>query len=233
MSVRGWTGYWGSGKSLMMCAQIRADLKRNPNALVFNNFGFKGPNAFDFTTVDELVAIACTPFDGREKIIAVDEIGMLLRARSAATWPPAADVVFLQGRKLHISLYWTAQHWRLVDVNVRRVTECVTECSGHLLKRVTPRGVYPKQTRPRLIRERAFMAPNPETGELPKEATRTRWHLWSWRNANSYETMRLVETAQVVLQQQQEQARQIPAVLAALELLSGARDGTGAPEQSS
>lgn len=217
MSVEGYIGYWGSGKTVAMVSRILKEQRRCPDIVVGNNFGLRGRNVVPLATMDEMLGFACTDF-GRPKILAIDEIGGFLRARGYSAWPPAADIVFQQGRKLMLQVLWTTQHWRFLDVNVRRVTEVVTECRGYLFKRVTPKGVYPIIRRPRLMRHRVFVAPNPEAGELPKECSRARWHFWNQKAADSYDSMRLIQVAADQLRQQQDLARQQTAILEALGL---------------
>lgn len=218
--VQGFVGYWASGKSLAMCDAIIRRQRLEPSVMVGNNFGYKLGNSFQLNTIDEILAFACTDFGGRSKLIAVDEIGGLLRARGSSTWPPIGDTVFQQGRKLRVELMWTTQHWRLLDVNVRRVTEKVTECKGYFLKRLTPRGVYPIQQRPRLFRLREFDSPNPESCELPQKSDRARWRLFNQKTADSYDTMHLVEAALAALSAQQREARQMEVIREALGVVS-------------
>ncbi len=216
--VQGFVGYWASGKSLAMCATVMDRQRRDPGLLVGNNFGYTAGNSVHLANVDELLAFACTDFNGRNKLIAIDEIGSLLRARGFSTWPPIGDTVFQQGRKLHVELMWTTQHWRLLDVNVRRVTEKVTECQGYFPKRISARGIVPIQTRPRLFRHREYMGPNPECGELPSKCDRVKWTFFNQKVADSYDSMALVEGVKAGLLEQQQQAMQMAVIREALLL---------------
>lgn len=222
--VQGFVGYWASGKSLAMCAEIMRRQRQDPTLIVGNNFGYKRGECYSLRTIEEILAFACTDFNGRQKLIAVDEIGSLLRARGFSTWPPIGDTVFQQGRKIHVELLWTTQHWRLLDVNVRRVTEKVTECRGYLMKRLTPRGIYPVEHRPRMFRFREFHGPNPESGELPKKCDRVSWSLFDQRTADSYDSMHLVESAMAGLVVQQQEALQMAVIREAL-MASGVTPG--------
>lgn len=213
--IEGFTGYWASGKTMAMCARVMERQRNDPGLIVGSNFGYKRGEVYNLRSIEEIMAFASTDF-GRPKLIAIDEIGSLLRARGASTWPPAGDTVFQQGRKLKCEMMWTTQHWRLTDVNVRRVTSRVTMCSGHWQKRITKRRERPEEWRPRWFRQRQFDAPNPECGELPVKCTRARWVEFDQRVADSYDTMHLVECALEVVKAQQAEAAQMSVIREAL-----------------
>lgn len=219
--VEGWLGYWGSGKSLEMCKSIMARQKHDPKLLIGNNFGYIHENAVDLKTIDEFVTFACMDTPGWRKVLAIDEVGGMARARGYSTFPPAADVVFQQGRKLGLSVLWTTQHWRLLDVNIRRVTQKVTECQGLFPKRISARRVRPVVHRPRIIRKRVFLYPNPDSAELPAESNYGGLSLFSQRAADSYDTMRLVQNYQEELQRQQEEASRSPLVHMVSDITQG------------
>lgn len=225
MSVEGFVGFWGHGKTIMMVRQILRDLRKRPDTLIGNNFGFRGSNAVDLQTLEDVLAFACTDF-GRPKILAIDEIGMLLRSGSSNSvpWPPEADLLFMQGRKLGVEVYWTTQSWRFLNVNVRRVTHRVSECTGYWFKRVSPKGAWPEVKRPRLFRVRVFKNPNPESAELPRLPSGTKWALWDDAPGRAYDTMRLIQAAQEQLARQAEQAKRVEIIREALMLYASPAD---------
>lgn len=213
-----------------MARQILQTIPKYPNCVVFNNFGFKHEYAVDCVTKEEIFAAAFMKLPkGWHKIIAIDEIGAIFPSRGFSQWPPAADIIFGQGRKLYLELIWTTQHWRLVDANVRRVTSKVSHCSGFVSKRLTPKGELPVETRPRFFRERVFLSPNPDSAELPPKCHHNEWHRFDQRAADSYDTMALIDHAARLIDDQLTQLAIGPAMLAALELVN---NGDAADELS-
>jgi len=216
-NVQGFVGYWGDGKSLLLARECLQREQEDPRLLVGHNFGFKARNGVELETMDDVITFAAWDTPGWRKLLAIDEIGALAPARGFAGFPPAAEVVFQQGRKLGLSVMWSTQHWKFVDVYVRRVTDVVTECKGMFLKRLTPRGVLPIEHRPRLIRARSFYSPDPDANKLPDRPNRTEWTFFDQEAADSYDTMKLVRNYQMVMQAQYEQAKNSPIVTAITE----------------
>lgn len=212
-NIVGYTGYWGSGKSLMMAREALRRIKRDPHLIVGNNFGFVHPLALEINSVDDLIDFAVLPTPGYRKLILIDEIRMLFPPGAGLTaWPGACDVLFTQGRKLGVSMLWTAQHWRFANVNVRRVTDRAVVVDSFWPKRISPRGELPKRERGRLYRCKVYNSPDPEVGQLPRECDHVSWHVFPQRAADSYDTMKLVESAALVVRQQLDQARRSPVV---------------------
>ena len=201
-NIRGYVGYWGSGKTLMMAAEARRREREDPRLLIGHNFGFKARNGVELVTIKDVIDFCSVDVPGWRKLVCIDEIGSLARARSSNIFPPAADVVFGQGRKLRLSILWTTQHWKLLDVNVRRVTDLVSECKGYGFKLVSDRGELPRRYRPRFIRVRSFYSPDPERNTLPDRPDAVEWRRFCQETADSYDTMKLVQNAQFLMAQQ-------------------------------
>jgi len=197
-------------------------MQRDPYILVGNNFGFRHEHAVPIHTLDDAVRFACSKTPGFRKILALDEIGALARARGHMTFPPAAEVVFQQGRKLGLTVYWTTQHWRFTDVYIRRVTERLTHCTGMWDKRISPRGTFPIEHRPRLIRQLRYNFPNPERTEMPEEPSGWRVSWFDKRAANSYDTYALVENFMAVLEEQQAAMQDDPMIAVLYDLMESA-----------
>lgn len=192
-NIHGFVGYWGSGKTYLMCREIDRRIEQSDERVVVgSNFGYRGDDVVHLTSMREAIAFASMPTPGWRKILALDEVGILARARGFSTWPPAADVVFQQGRKLKLSLFWTATHWRVVDVNIRRVTDLVSECSSFFHVPCRTPGVT---RRPLLISERLFESPDPETGNLPDAANGRKFYRFRMGQAERYDTLALVSMA--------------------------------------
>lgn len=227
-NICGFLGYWASGKSYLMIREAVKRLLRNPNTIVGHNCGFQAhPHLVEVNTLDEVIDFASWDTPGWQKLLMVDEVQSLARARSAAIFPPAADVVFTQGRKLQLSLLWTSQHWRFVDVNIRRVTDRVYQCAGMFHKRISERGELPERWRPRVFRARRFNAPDPEATTLPKKADSTHFVRWNQEVADSYDTMALVKNMALLMRQQNADLKNSPIVQLLMEypaLGSGAVD---------
>lgn len=221
-NIIGYTGYWGSGKSLAMCDEIVKREAADPRLIVGSTFGFKSANSVDLNTIEDVVEFAAWRTPGWRKLIAADEVQSLARARSAAAFPPAADVVFTQGRKLGLSVLWSSQHWRFVDVNIRRVTDMLCDCSGHFWKRLTPRGELPQVYRPRLITGRIYRAPDPERATLPDIPNAFFFMPFRQQVADRYDTMRLVENAASLMRQQVAHMEESAIVEALHALVAGA-----------
>lgn len=224
MGVQGYTGYWGDGKTFKMVSDALDIINRDPTALLFHNFEIYHPRAFHFDTVDELTALCLFDFDGRRKVVLVDEIGMLFRADKNRTWDPALDVVFMQGRKVKCDLFWTTQAWMFLDVNVRRVTRQVTECEGRGKKRITPKGEWPVEYRPRRFVWRTHKNVNPAAPDLPAKGYERTWGFFDQRVGDSYNTKALVASAAKILGMQNPDLGKNPAIAAALGYIN---DSTG------
>jgi len=218
-NITGYVGYWASGKSLFMAREIERREAGDPRLLIGNNFGWKSENSVELNTIADVVDFAGMETPGWRKLLAIDEVQSLARARSAAVFPPAADVVFTQGRKLQLSVLWTSQHWRFVDVNIRRVTDCVIQCQGHWFKRLSDRGELPERWRPRLFSGRVYYSPDPEALKLPDAPDRMVWDWFQQSTADRYDTMALVKNMALLMREQiegEQNARLLAGVLAAI-----------------
>jgi hypothetical protein len=71
-----------------------------------------------------------------------------------------------------------------------------------------------------VIRKRIYIAPNPDSTELPKAPDSTSWTVFSQAVADSYDTMRLVTAAQELLLEQQEEASRSPLIHLVMEQLA-------------
>lgn len=219
--VEGFVGYWAGGKTLRMVERIWERQDRDPSLVVGSNFGYKRGNVVTLDTLEDMLSFAFTDFGGRQKIVALDEIGGVLRARASQAWPPAADLLFQQGRKLRCTVLWTTQSWRFTDVNVRRVTQRVTRSEGLFIKRITPRGVFPEEGRPRLFKCSEWRAPNPDCNELPASPDKTYHRFWRQDLAESYDSMALVEAVARQLARERERAEKVDTIREALVSILG------------
>lgn len=188
--------------------------REDPRLLVGHNFGFDARDGVELNSMEDVIAFAAWDTPGWRKLLAIDEVAALAPARGFAGFPPAAEVVFQQGRKLGLSVMWTTQHWKFVDVYIRRVSDVVTECTGFFPKRLTARGELPREYRPRLIRARSFYSPDPDANKLPDRPNRTEWSWFDHEAANSYDTYKLVRNYQLVMAQQYEEMKDSPVVWA-------------------
>lgn len=220
-NILGFVGYWASGKSLMMVQEVLKRQREDPRLLVGHNFGFKGENGIELKTLDDAIAFAAWDTPGWRKLLAIDEIKMWCPPRVGGVFPPAADVVFTQGRKLKLSMMWTTQHWKFVDVTVRRVTDRVVECEGFIPKRISERGVLPVEHRPRLIRCRSFDGPDPEKNTLPERPNKCYWRRFRQDVADSYDTMALIKNAQMLMMDQREEMKNNPLLQVMVGVMNG------------
>ena len=198
MGVTAYTGLWASGKTLAMaeeCLRLQAQ-----GVAIATNFGFLTQDYSLETLDDWLLLIAgqlSVPVADRPRIhFAIDEIGMLFNAREYASWPPALNVVFFQGRKFKVSLSYTVQDFALVDANIRRVTARVVKCRGHGRKRISAPG-EPPEYRPVVFSRASYLADEVHRAKARRLGLSV--HRLQAETANSYDTYALVSTAQAVL----------------------------------
>lgn len=191
--------------------------------LVGTNFGFHGHELVtDLVTFEDALAFAAVDVPGYRKILALDEVQMMADARKSVAFPPAAQIVFTQGRKLGLSLLYTTQNWRFVDVTIRRVTNEIRQCTGLFpVKQLDDEG-FLVGSRPRLIRVRSFYDPPAESDSLPERASSVSFHPFPWDVASSYDTNRLVASARSMMKSQyMRTTRMQEALLAIMEAWGG------------
>ena len=157
--VTAYVGLPGSGKTYSMAeAGLRA-LRRGRD--VWANADHTGERAWFygakmFRTFDEFAAIpAGDPARGIPgPIILWDELPLFVNARKWQDFPDGLLYRFTQIRKDAIELHFSTIDWRMVDVNVRRVTFWVWECESvgfgiHKRKLWPPEERRKKDDRPR------------------------------------------------------------------------------------
>jgi hypothetical protein len=195
--VRAYVGLWGSGKTLALAAECAA--LRDQGVQIATNFGFCGEN-YSILTFDDWIRLIGDLMGERRRVhFAIDEMAMLLAAREYSRFPPALNVVFFQGRKFGLSLSYTAQHFDLVDANVRRITSVICNCRGHGRKRISLPG-NPREYRP-LIFSRSYYAAE---GYGKRGSDRLGFQMSSFdqSTADLYDTYALIASAQASLSAQ-------------------------------
>jgi hypothetical protein len=135
--MRGYTGHFGAGKTLLMVRDLTTAHKAG--AMIVTNFSFRFAALVlkekgDFALLcSEIVARRESDPDLPKHIyIGLDEAGIYFAARDWANFAKSMggnegfdpNVFFLQLRKLGVQIFYTVQHPTLVDVNFRR---CTTE----------------------------------------------------------------------------------------------------------
>lgn len=203
--VKAYTGLWASGKTLAMAEECEFHQKRGVK--VYTNFGFHGETAPLESFEDLLRLCACETRERRH--IAMDELGMLLPARGYRDWPPALNVIFLQGRKFGISFSYSVQDFELVDSNVRRVTSLVCKCRGHGRVKLPPESL--ERYRPWIFSRSWYL------GEVATSKRASRLGI-SFRTipknaAELYDTHAFISVAQRMLSAQAEALASRPSVV--------------------
>lgn len=225
--VVGAVGGWASGKTYWLCEQALTHLERSDRVIVGHNFGFtEAAHSVELVDLDDLIAFACYEAPhGWRKLMLIDEIGAILRSGSGSAYrlPAAFDVVFQQGRKLHLDFLWTTQDWRFVNVDVRRITTKVISCRGDWIKEIGTDDWGEIMERPRIFIRDHYKAPSPTWEDLPKKSDYRTRHLFRDQIAGSYDTMKLVRNAQQLLAEQWEAMKAHP-LTTELDYLLGRAD---------
>lgn len=171
--IEGWIGRPGSGKTMTLTERaIRAAARGRP---VFTNYAVAAPNCFQFGPGDLL--------DLPPGLIVIDEAHLWFPARGAMQLPMSWLAELSQTRKNGWDLIWAAQHETRVDRVVRDVT-----CWMYLTKAWFPTPVG----RPRFFTVQCW---EPELFRAPGKVQSKTVHRFSWKVANSYDTMGKIEQA--------------------------------------
>lgn len=212
-SVNGYTGQWGSGKTLAMaehCLELQAQ-----GVLIASNFAFYTAD-YTLATMEEWLRLVAYLVQQRQETglrsrvhIAIDEMGMLLEQGDMKSWPSALNIIFQQGRKFGITMDYTVPDFALVHANLRRVTGYVTVCQGHGIKRLSAPG-EPLEVGARYFSRRLYPAAAWGTAKCKQIGFATYRRLPK-AAAASYDTYGIIETTQKVLEAQIKQYLNTPA----------------------
>lgn len=122
MSIEGFIGRPGSGKSYTMTARVLEAADRG--RLCFVNYGLVHPNVFYFTP-DQLL-------DLPPGLVAIDEAHLWFPARMSLKLPMSWLTGMSQTRKKGWDMLWAAQHESRIDRVIRDVTEWQWHCTAWL-----------------------------------------------------------------------------------------------------
>lgn len=198
MGVTGFVGLWGSGKTLSMVET--ACKLRSEGYRIASNFGMKGCQNVE--TLQEVFNLVSCSSPSEPTVLCLDEVGMLFPAREFSKFPAALNVLLQQGRKLGIDLLWTTQDAGFVDINLRRVTGSIVQCSGFFPKTISEKGVYPVLTRPRFFLRQFYTVPEFERSAGLRKPYKASWSRFNQDYADEYDTYHLISAAQRVLNEQ-------------------------------
>ncbi len=166
--VTAYVGMPGSGKSYGLAEEGKRALDRGRP--VFSNAGFDfGATAtgwrdgcFQFGSFEELVHVP------QGATILIDEAPLYFNARKWQDFPDGFMYRLTQVRKDGLEVYYSTIDWRMVDVQLRRMTFWVWECKA-LTGRLLHRRMFPPEER-RKKDERArrseFVRVKPSVSEL-------------------------------------------------------------------
>jgi hypothetical protein len=165
MSIEGFIGRPGSGKSYAMTAKALAEADRD--RLVFVNWAVNHPNVYMFTP-DQLL-------DLPPGLVMIDEAHLWFPARGALKLPMSWLAGMSQTRKKGWDLIWAAQHERRIDSVVKDVTSWLWKCQAF----------FSYNNHPVLFKRDCW---EPEFFRQPKKKWTTEVSLFSQRVADAYNT---------------------------------------------
>lgn len=146
MGVTAFVGLPGSGKTYSL-AQVAWEAQR-AGYRVYANEGFDPEGAMTYASFEELANVppGC--------VILLDEAPLYFNARKWQEFPDGLLYKFTQVRKFGWQFYFSTIDWRMVEVNLRRLTFWVWECDHvlgpwHSRKRFPPEERRHKDERPR------------------------------------------------------------------------------------
>lgn len=179
MSVEGYTGVWGSGKTLMLAWEARR--AQAEGRRVAATFHVDGAEFFD-------PALGIEPLmEFRDGLLLIDEINVVFPSRLWQTAPGTMLYFWAQGRKRGVEVRWTSQHERRVDTVIREVTHYVHHCRAIALF-----------GRPRWVRTQTYF---PGEGDASSEKARrsrrvrSRFHRIPKSLLSTFDTLELVTPA--------------------------------------
>lgn len=133
--VTGYVGMPGSGKTYSLASVGLAAMRRGEP--VFCNKGFDLAGAETFSGFDEFCAI-------ESGIVVWDELPLYVNARKWQEFPDGLLYKLTQIRKDSVTLYYSAIHEQMIDVNLRRITFNYWHCRG-LSARFFKRALFPPE----------------------------------------------------------------------------------------
>ena len=165
MSIEGYVGRPGSGKSYTLTARVLEEA--NKGRLVFTNYGVKHPNVFLFGPQDLL--------DLPPGLVVIDEAHLWFPARMSLKLPMSWLAGMSQTRKKGWDLLWCAQHPSRIDRAIRDVTEWQWRCTAWLSY----------NNHPVLFKAESY---EPEEYRKPGARMTVKWRGFSKRVAAAYNT---------------------------------------------
>lgn len=188
--VLAFTGAWGSCKTIAL-AQLGLQAMKDGYE-VYSNFGLEG--SIHYSDLHELIEVVKE--EGRKpRLLLIDEIGMILPADEPGLFSEQMRFLWYQGRKAGFSVAYSVQDFSYVTKKVRMITSVVIRCRGGFYNaRVTPKGVKPKEYRPRIM---ARMHYYPIAGEL-RESSRPfkrEFQFFDKFAASKYDTFFMIDQA--------------------------------------
>lgn len=137
--VTAFIGLPGSGKTYAL-AEIGLDAMRRGRE-VWCNAGFDLEGARRFSSFEEFAEIP------NDAVVVWDELPLYVNARKWQEFPDGLLYRLTQIRKDGLELYYSTIDWRMVDVNVRRLTFWTWECRGITTRLLIRRRFPPEERR--------------------------------------------------------------------------------------
>lgn len=166
--VTAYVGLPGSGKSYALVEVAVRALAEGRE--VWCNSGFDVRGCKRFGSFEEFTQIP------NGAVVVWDELPLFVNARKWQEFPDGLMYRLTQIRKHGLELHYSTIDWRMVDVNVRRITFWTWECVG-----ITQR----------LLRRRLY--PPPERRVRGERARKSRWVWVKADIADAYDTLGTVE----------------------------------------
>lgn len=140
--IKVFCGYFGSGKSLSAVDEVISIYKRYNGLVVWNedlqtflkqkvtiisNLDLKGVPYVEWTSEQQFINYEVTPSE--VVLFLVDEIGTVWNNRDFKNFNPDVFQNIVQSRKRKMAIYGTLPDFLGTDINIRRYTHQVVQCS--------------------------------------------------------------------------------------------------------